>query len=123
MGVGKNKMTAARMYEECRFIKSNGLKCQSPAMRGCLFCYFHAQLHGFCYGHGGHSHADGELSIYNLSHLRGSPHYPSTPLPPQPTESKAKKPSPPLQTISSNSLQWFQAEEVSMRLGGAVRPG
>jgi hypothetical protein len=28
-----------------------------------------------------------------------------------------------LQIISSNSLHWFQAEEVSMQLGGAVRPG
>ena len=28
-----------------------------------------------------------------------------------------------LQIISSGSLHWFQAEEVSMRLGGAVSPG
>jgi hypothetical protein len=31
------------MYTECRFIKSNGLKCQSPAMRGSQFCYFHGR--------------------------------------------------------------------------------
>jgi len=61
MGVGKDKTTAACMYTECRFIKSNGLKCQSPPMRGCLFCYFLARLHGVYYGHGGYSHADGEL--------------------------------------------------------------
>jgi hypothetical protein len=31
------------MYKECRFIKANGLKCQSPALRGCPFCYFHSR--------------------------------------------------------------------------------
>lgn len=31
------------MYKECRFIKANGLKCQSPALRGAQFCYFHAR--------------------------------------------------------------------------------
>lgn len=31
------------MYKECRFIKANGLKCQSPALRGWPFCYFHAR--------------------------------------------------------------------------------
>jgi hypothetical protein len=34
------------MHQERRFIKSNGLMCKSPAMRGCLFCYFRAWLHG-----------------------------------------------------------------------------
>jgi hypothetical protein len=29
---------------ECRFIKPNGLKCQSVAMRGSLFCYHHARV-------------------------------------------------------------------------------
>jgi len=29
---------------ECRFIKSNGLKCQSVAMRGSPFCYHHARF-------------------------------------------------------------------------------
>ena len=43
MGVGKDKTTDACMYNECRFIKSNGLKCQSPAMRGSQFCYFHGR--------------------------------------------------------------------------------
>jgi len=43
MGVGKDKTTGACMYQECRFIKSNGLKCQSPAMRGSQFCYFHGR--------------------------------------------------------------------------------
>jgi hypothetical protein len=31
------------MYKECRFIKANGLKCQSPALRGSPFCYFHSR--------------------------------------------------------------------------------
>ena len=31
------------MFTECRFIKGNGLKCQSPALRGSPFCYFHAR--------------------------------------------------------------------------------
>ena len=31
------------MYKECRFIKANGLKCQSPALRGAQFCYLHAR--------------------------------------------------------------------------------
>jgi hypothetical protein len=32
------------MFKECRHIKANGLKCQSPAMRGSPFCYFHARV-------------------------------------------------------------------------------
>jgi hypothetical protein len=28
---------------ECRFIKANGIKCQSPALRGFPFCYFHSR--------------------------------------------------------------------------------
>jgi hypothetical protein len=43
MGVGKDKTTTACLYEDCRFIKSNGLKCQSPAMRDSQFCYFHGR--------------------------------------------------------------------------------
>ncbi len=43
MGVGKKLTAGACMYTECRFIKSNGLKCQSPAMRGSQFCYFHGR--------------------------------------------------------------------------------
>ena len=31
------------MFKECRFIKANGLKCGSPALRGSPFCYFHAR--------------------------------------------------------------------------------
>ena len=31
------------MYKECRFIKPNGLRCQSPALRQCPFCYFHSR--------------------------------------------------------------------------------
>ena len=43
MGVGNDKTTGACKYQECRFIKGNGLKCQSPAMRGSQFCYFHGR--------------------------------------------------------------------------------
>ncbi len=31
------------MLKECRFVKANGLKCGSPALRGSPFCYFHAR--------------------------------------------------------------------------------
>jgi hypothetical protein len=31
------------MVKECRFIRANGLKCQSPALRGAHFCYFRAR--------------------------------------------------------------------------------
>jgi hypothetical protein len=31
------------MYNECRHIMPSGLHCQSPAMRGNCFCYFHAR--------------------------------------------------------------------------------
>jgi hypothetical protein len=43
MSAGNEKTTGACKYQECRFIKSNGLKCQSPAMRGSQFCYFHGR--------------------------------------------------------------------------------
>ena len=43
MNIGNDKTTGACKYQECRFIKSNGLKCQSPAMRGSQFCYFHGR--------------------------------------------------------------------------------
>lgn len=33
------------MFKECRHIKTNGLKCKSPALRGMPYCYFHARLH------------------------------------------------------------------------------
>ena len=29
------------MYPECRFVKSDGRRCHSPAMRGMAYCYFH----------------------------------------------------------------------------------
>jgi hypothetical protein len=31
------------MCQLCRHIKTNGFKCQSPAMRGSAFCYFHSR--------------------------------------------------------------------------------
>jgi len=33
------------MYKICRHIKTNGLRCQSPALSGSSFCYFHARAH------------------------------------------------------------------------------
>ena len=33
------------MYQECRHIKTNGLRYESPALRGTPFCYFHTRLH------------------------------------------------------------------------------
>ena len=41
MRVGKARN--AGMVSECRHVKTNGLKCQSPAMRGSQFCYFHSR--------------------------------------------------------------------------------
>ena len=32
------------IYMECRHIKANGDKCESPALRGGYFCYFHSRL-------------------------------------------------------------------------------
>jgi hypothetical protein len=33
------------MYQICRHIKINGLRCQSPALRGSQFCYYHSKAH------------------------------------------------------------------------------
>jgi hypothetical protein len=33
------------MYMECRHVKINGLRCQSPALKAGPFCYYHAKLH------------------------------------------------------------------------------
>ena len=33
------------MYQECRHIMPNGVRCQSPALRGTAYCYFHTRLH------------------------------------------------------------------------------
>jgi len=33
------------MYQLCRHIKTNGLRCQSPALLGTAFCYFHTRTH------------------------------------------------------------------------------
>ncbi|MGA2755420.1 MAG: hypothetical protein ABSE53_16810 [Terracidiphilus sp.] len=33
------------MYKACRHIKSSGLRCQSRALAGANFCYFHSRLH------------------------------------------------------------------------------
>lgn len=33
------------MYQECRHIMPNGVRCHSPALRGTYYCYFHTRLH------------------------------------------------------------------------------
>ncbi|MGB6727428.1 MAG: hypothetical protein WBE74_16170, partial [Terracidiphilus sp.] len=33
------------MYLVCRHVKSNGLRCGSPALRGNAFCYYHSKSH------------------------------------------------------------------------------
>ena len=33
------------MYKLCRHIKPNGLRCESPALNGGQFCYYHSKLH------------------------------------------------------------------------------
>jgi len=33
------------MYDLCRHIKTNGKRCQSPALSGSVFCYFHSRVH------------------------------------------------------------------------------
>jgi hypothetical protein len=43
MGVGKDKTAGTGTCPECRFIRSNGLKCHAAAMRGSQFCYFHGR--------------------------------------------------------------------------------
>jgi hypothetical protein len=33
------------MYMACRHIKTNGLRCKSPTLKGGHFCYYHAKVH------------------------------------------------------------------------------
>jgi cobalamin biosynthesis protein CobT len=33
------------MFMACRHIKTNGLRCESPALRGHQFCYYHSKTH------------------------------------------------------------------------------
>ncbi len=33
------------MYRVCRHIKTNGLRCGSPALTGGQFCYYHSKMH------------------------------------------------------------------------------
>ena len=33
------------MYQKCRHIMPNGVRCCSPALRGMPYCYFHTRLH------------------------------------------------------------------------------
>ena len=32
-------------YRACRHIKPNGLRCESPSLKGTNFCYYHSKLH------------------------------------------------------------------------------
>lgn len=50
--------------KECRFIKTNGLKCQSPAMRGSCFCYFHGRKRIYV------TQPDSEVQTINLPPLQ-----------------------------------------------------
>ena len=33
------------MYRMCRHIKTNGMRCQAPAMTDASYCYFHSRVH------------------------------------------------------------------------------
>src|ERR1700752_3808356 len=33
------------MFMACRHIKTNGLRCESPALKGGQFCYYHSKTH------------------------------------------------------------------------------
>ena len=33
------------MFMACRHIKTNGLRCESPALKGGHFCYYHSKTH------------------------------------------------------------------------------
>ena len=33
------------MYRLCRHVKANGIRCQSPALTGAHFCYYHSKVH------------------------------------------------------------------------------
>ena len=33
------------MYQACRHIKTNGLRCESPALKDSPFCYYHSKVH------------------------------------------------------------------------------
>jgi hypothetical protein len=35
------------MYQECRHIMPNGVRCHSPALRGTAHCYFHTRVNRF----------------------------------------------------------------------------
>ena len=33
------------MFQVCRHIKTNGVRCKSPALRESAYCYFHVKIH------------------------------------------------------------------------------
>ena len=40
-GVGVAKMQTKSAFPECEHVKSNGVRCASPALRGQTLCFFH----------------------------------------------------------------------------------
>ncbi len=47
----KSTMAKAHQAPRCTHIKSDGLRCQSPALKGKALCYFHSRIR---YPRGGH---------------------------------------------------------------------
>jgi hypothetical protein len=45
--LAENRGGAGRytMYRTCRHVKTNGIRCKSPALRGGHFCYYHSKIH------------------------------------------------------------------------------
>ena len=40
-GVGVTRMQTQSKFRECSFVKANGARCASPALRGQSLCFFH----------------------------------------------------------------------------------
>lgn len=57
------------MYNLCRHMMPSGARCQSPALRGAIYCYFHNNLHA----HGNPSAASRTeiLQLINIEDTRG----------------------------------------------------
>ena len=136
------------MFLACRHIKPNGVRCESPALRGHSFCYFHAKLHSTTRigvsddfrlplpedAAGGWprsrmtlpNHDDGaprSLAFSDRGWKQNSSTPSTTPAFGNPLESKAGKTLPPLQNISSHSLHWSHSEQAgraARRRAGAL---
>lgn len=42
---GERGVGGYSVYQKCRHIKPNGLRCDSPALKQAHFCYFHSKIH------------------------------------------------------------------------------